>query len=296
MPVMIRRLLVVLVVTAAGLVPLAVAAGSLHSHARVFGNGAEEGSQRIDTQWAPAPGVTHTARYTAYIPLFYAPYDMLVYLLGDSERIFEVQHSGGSQARHQTQTEEDFFFHTKGNQFYAEWEEMWADESFIYRGTDTSPGHGQYYTLRDPGIYGSKWAPRYWSVGEIYERRPQVTFYDKSSCTPAQGGVQPSYLKFEAFHKEYTFESSITLTNVVELAWVLTPAGQPIERYYYAESYGLVGWWSNNGAHSYISEDHAPGTRPDNLREEIPCLDRSPLAPPQFSDVILQEWPGEHRR
>ena len=69
--------------------------------------------------------------------------DMADYLIGDG-RLYEVQHSSGSQARHQTQFEESRFFHTKGDEIKAEWEELWADEDLIFRGTDTSPGSGQY--------------------------------------------------------------------------------------------------------------------------------------------------------
>ena len=44
------------------------------------------------------------------------------------------------------------FYHLKNRQ----WEELWADGQFIYRGTDTSHSEDTYYTLRDePGGYGS---------------------------------------------------------------------------------------------------------------------------------------------
>lgn len=203
-------------------------------------------------------------------------HDMADYMTGDG-RLYEVQIHQGPQARHQTQFEDVRFFHTKGNEIKAEWEELWATNQHIYRGTDTSPGSGNYYTLRDPGLYGSAWSPRYWRVGDVFERNPLVTFYRKDNCSVVTEGWQNTYLRFEAYFEERQFESGIILNNVVELAWLLTPDGSPIEKYYYAQNYGLVGWWSNDRGFSYISEIHTPGSRPDNVREVIGCLDRGSL-------------------
>jgi hypothetical protein len=225
-----------------------------------------------------------------------APYDMARFMDGDG-RLYEVQHSGGSQARHQTQLESNnLFFHTKGNETHAEWEELWYDSHFIYRGTDTSPGNGMYYTLRDNGHYGSKWAPRFWQVGDVYERNPNVMFYHKSDCSVVVGGSQRSWLLFEAYHPYYTFESGIRLQNVVQLAWLTSPNGVPEERYFYAENYGLVGWRSLNHGQSYISEEHPPDQRPDNKREEIPCLNQAPFWFDRRFERPLPYWPGNHRR
>lgn len=263
-------------------------------------DGGQQGRQGGNGNAGPAPQSSHlteTARiFLPFTARDYNPkaYDMVDFLVGD-DRLFEVQHSGGSQARHQTQVAGQTFYHTKGNEIRAEWEELWYTDEFIYRGTDTSPGHGQYYTLRDPGIYGSKWAPRLWEVGDAYYRQPHVTFYRKEDCVAVGGGEQGSWLLFEAYHPTYSFESGITLTDVVQFAWLGQQNGDPIERYYYARHYGLVGWWSNNGSYSFVSEIHAPGTRPDNLREEIACLDTSASRLPQFRGPLLL-WPGEHRR
>ncbi len=299
-PLVVKRFAVLIVVIAAGWLPLIVAgvvgAGSeLHAAA-----GQQVTGVKMKPAQQPGPGaevVTHTALYTAFLPVMYAPFDMLDFFLGDEELIFEVQFFDGepdprAQARHQTQISGTVLFHTKGNNERAEWEELWADDDFIYRGSDTSPGNGQYYTLRDPGMYGSKWAPRYWAVGETFYRLPHVTFYDKLSCAPLSGGRHGTYLRFEAFHRTYTFESGITLDYVIELAWLGRHDGPPLERYFYADSYGLVGWWSSSGFHSHISEIHAPGARPDNMREKIGCLDRSATVPPQFRGLRLRDWPG----
>lgn len=202
-------------------------------------------------------------------------FDMAQFMIGDG-RLYEVWQSiNNSQARHQTQIEASKFFHTKN----SEWEELWATNNHIYRGTDTSPGNGQYYTLRDfengNWRYGSRWAPRFWKVGDIYERNPLVTFYTKDGCNVVAQGTHKTWLKFEAYHQTFTFPSGITLDNVVQFAWLLSPNAQPTERYYYAQGYGLVGWSSNDRGFSHISEIHAPGARPDNTRENINCLNTS---------------------
>jgi hypothetical protein len=245
--------------------------------------------------------------YHVYLPFISndfpgEPYDILPFLLGEW-RLYEVQHSVGSQARHQTQIEAGLglFFHTKGHEVKAEWEELWATDEYIYRGTDTSPGHERYYTLRDAGMYGSVWAPRYWHEGASFYRNPLVTFYGKSDCSVYMSGHQPSWLRFDAYYPTYTFDSSITIDNVIQLAWHLVGddggLGELIERYFYGYDYGLIGWWSNDRGMSYISEIHGPGQRPDNNREVIPCLDRNPATLLQrLTAGKLPYWPGEHRR
>ena len=212
-----------------------------------------------------------------YLPAIFSArrgptFDMAVFMIGDG-RLYEVMHSGGAQARHQTQTSTTRFYHTKGNEIRAEWEELWVGGNLIFRGTDTSPGNDQYYTLYENGLAGSAWSPRYWSVGEIYERNPYVVFYRKDDCGIVASGYQRSWLRFEGYYPTYTFKSGLRLNDVVELTWLLQKNGQPIESYFYARSYGLVGWGSDDRGFSYINEIHAPGQRPDNKREAIGCLD-----------------------
>lgn len=202
--------------------------------------------------------------------------DMLDFLVGDG-RLYEVQHSSGSQARHQTQIDEEnkkHFFHTKGSEIEAEWEELWTTRSHIYRGTDTSPGNDEYYTLyEDIDVpAASPWSPRFWKVGDLFERNPYVIFYRKEDCSVIASGYQRSWLRLDGFYEAYTFESGITLNDVIVLAWLLHPDGEPVEIYFYAQDYGLVGWGSSDRGYSYISEIHDPGQRPDNMREEILCL------------------------
>ena len=133
-------------------------------------------------------------------------------------------------------------------------------------------------------------------MGQLFERNPLVTFYRKSDCGVVMSGSQRSWLKFEAYYPQYTFASGLILNDVVQLAWLLTPTGSPEERYFYAANYGLVGWSSSTNGLSYISEIHAPGTRPDNTRETIPCLDTSPAGQRVTWPGALEYWPGNHRR
>ena len=219
----------------------------------------------------PTPTPTATPAPTSTPDPNSPSYDMTDYMISDGV-LYEVRHSGGSQARHQTQLGPNRFYHTKGNEISAEWEELWDTSTSIYRGTDTSPGSGLYYTLYENNGYGSDWSPRIWQVGDIYYREPLVIFYRKSNCSIFNSGVQPSWLRFDAYHETYTFESGITLSGVVELGWLLSPGGPTIESYFYAKDFGLVGWGSDDRGYSYISEIHDPGARPDNKREVISCL------------------------
>ncbi len=212
----------------------------------------------------------------AYLPAIFGSradpvFDMVDFMVGDG-RLYEVRHNSGSQARHQTQLGGGHFFHTKGNEIKAEWEELWIKGNNVLRGTDTSPGNDQFYTLYENGLAGSAWSPRYWSVGDVYERNPYVVFRRKDNCQIVASGFQRSWLRFEGYYPTYTFQSGIRLENVVELTWLLQEDGQPIESYFYAESYGLVGWGSADRGYSYVNEIHAPGQRPDNKREVINCF------------------------
>jgi hypothetical protein len=239
------------------------------------------------------------AAHQSYLPIAMnnaaaMPYDMARFMVGD-DRLYEVRHSNGSQARHQTQIEDTRFFHTKGNEIKAEWEELWATDDLIYRGTDTSPGNGHYYTLYEDSETGSAWSPRFWHVGELYERNPYVVFYRKSDCHIVASGFQRTWLRFEAYYPNFTFESGITLPHVVELSWLLKKDGEPVETYYYAENFGLVAWGSVDRGYSYINEIHQPGQRPDNTREVIPCLGRQPARLIFTPELNFGPLPPEYR-
>lgn len=182
----------------------------------------------------------------------------------------------GPQERHQTHVGSDgVFYHTKGGDGKhkpAQWEELMAGSSHIYRARDTSPGDGKLYELQDViGKKWSAWCPRVMAIGEKFYRNPQVIYKNKSTCDTVSSGRQESNIVLEAVYEEYKFFTGIRLKNVVQLAW-LNMAGQVIERYFYANGYGLVGWgYGTTGRRAAISEIHAPGSRDPNIREEIAC-------------------------
>ena len=160
----------------------------------------------------------------------------------------------------------------------AQWEELWADDAYLYRGTDTSYSQDTYYTLRDDVLsYGSRWCPRTWRLGELYERNPMVTFYWKSDCTPRTGlsaGRQRTWLRFAAVHDSYLIGGQL-LRDVIELHWLAAPnSTTPLETYLYARNYGLVAWTAANKSHSRIVEQFEPGERPPMVPETISCLKR----------------------
>ena len=189
--------------------------------------------------------------------------------------LYEVQTQNGGQQRHQTHVEGTTFYHTKGGDGPnnpSEWEQLRYDSNHIWRFTDTSPGNGQYYQLQDGGQDWSKWAPRHWTVGNAFRRMPLVTFHNKSDCgVIGEPAVQDTWLKLVGVYNEYKFYTNVVLKNVIKLEWLTSPNSDPIESYWYAVGYGLVGWQGRNRI-AAISEIHAPGARPDNVRETIACL------------------------
>lgn len=192
--------------------------------------------------------------------------DLLPYFLSSPSMgtLYEVQTEGGGQQRHQTQIEGNVFFHTKDR----EWEQLRYDATAIYRGIDTSPGGGNYYRLSDVGNSSwSKWAARHMAIGEIFERKPTITFARKSNCTITSVVSAVNYLKLNAVYPAYEFFTGIKLTNVIEVEWRNAPNGAYVEKYWYAVGFGLCGWQSADGRRAAISEIHPPGSRLNNQRE-----------------------------
>ena len=201
-------------------------------------------------------------------------YDMLDYLRGDG-RVYELAFDwgGGGRQRVQTQVEGDRFYHVK----HGEWEELWADEHFIYRGTDTSPGGGEVYTLTENGRYGSPWIPRRMTVGVPFQRTPQVIFRRKSDGAeiPGKKFVHVTWIMLEAVHRSFTLSNGITLPDVAVLVAYEDQGGRPkatpFERYYYAKGYGLVGWEGALGR-SVLAAEVSAATRGGMPREVLPWL------------------------
>lgn len=218
-------------------------------------------------------------------------YDMLPYLRGDG-RLYEMKHifemPNGlqiGQQRVQTQRDGTRFYQTKN----SEWEEMWADSRFIYRGTDTSPGSGNFYTLMDGERYGTVWIPRFMAVGQTYRRSVTVVSRRKGNCVMNShlSGRHITWARLEAMHSSLALPDvegrpgrGIKVRDVIVLAAYNEvqgrPADRPFERYYYAMDFGLVMWEGIDTDHrgiSFLVQVHNPGARPDNVRERIPCLE-----------------------
>ena len=200
--------------------------------------------------------------------------DLLPYLRGDG-RIYVLRYEwgGGGQQQVQTQHEGNRFFHAKGH----EWEELWADESFIYRGTDTSPGNGNYYTLSENGAYGSPWIPRRVTPMTFFRRNPTVTFRRKADCQQVASFSHATWIALASLHESLTLGNGRTLRDVVELVAYTEEQGRradaPFEHYFYARDYGLVAWRGAGVGESYLHEELPAGT-PSIARERIPCLGR----------------------
>lgn len=219
-------------------------------------------------------------------------FDVLPYLRGDG-RLYEMKHifdmpNGPliGQQRVQTQHEDARFYQTKN----SEWEEMWADERFIYRGTDTSPGSGNFYTLMDGDHYGTAWIPRHMAIGQSFRRSVMVVSRRKGNCMMNShlSGRHVTWIRLEAMHNSlilpdvegrlgrgYKVRDLVVMAAYNEVNG--RPAEKPFERYYYAKGFGLVMWEGIETDHrgvSFLVQLHNPGDRPDNVRERIPCLEK----------------------
>jgi hypothetical protein len=204
-------------------------------------------------------------------------YDMLDYMQGDG-RVYDLHfdwHGGGSQ-RIQTQEEGGRFYHVK----WQQWEELWADDNFVYRGTDTSPGNNEVYTLYENGQYGSPWIARKMAIGVPFLRSPLVVFRNKSngSEVPGKKGTHVTWIKLEAVHSKFKFSSGFELANVAVLVWLPDVGGKPgtqvLERYYYAKKHGLVAFEGELGK-SVITNAFKLGEAPGLEREVLPWFNHT---------------------
>lgn len=210
--------------------------------------------------------------------------DLLPYMRGDG-RLYEMKHFfdiGQGQQRVQTQVDGDKFYHVKN----SEWEELWADETHIYRGTDTSPGSGNFYRLSEDGKHGSKWIPRHMTVGQLFHRRPLVTLQRKDNCQKIdQGsGFHETWIRLDEVLDELVLPDvqnrdgrGLKVKNVMVLTGMHAAGDEPgaaFERYYYAQKFGLVMWEGLDTGHngrSFMVEQHRSGDRPNNVRERLNC-------------------------
>ncbi len=249
---------------------------------------------------APSLPGEHSARWRMRDPagnLFGSPFlvrvivespsnavDILPYMKGDG-RLYEMKHffhNGQGQQRVQTQIAGNKFYHVKN----SEWEELWSDANFIYRGTDTSPGNGNFYRLSENGKHGSRWVPRKMTVGQTFRRRPLVTLQRKDNCQRLSvgSGFHDTWIKLEKVLDEMVLPDvqnrdgrGIKVKNVIVFAGMHAAGNVPgavFERYYYAQKFGLVMWEGLDTGHngrSFMVEQHKPGDRPNNVRERLKC-------------------------
>jgi hypothetical protein len=193
--------------------------------------------------------------------------DMLPYLRGDGT-LYEVRHPNGNQERFQTQSQGETFYLAKNSQY----ETLHYDDKYIWRSVDTSPGPApeyaerpgqpRWYTQFTSGTNKARWCYRFMRVGETFveDGGHTVQYYYKSDCTPsaANSGAAVNRVTFVAQHATMVW-NGITVSDVVELS-------SGTERFWFARGLGLVAWSSPWGT-SAVSEIHAPGARPDNVRE-----------------------------
>lgn len=215
----------------------------------------------------------HPSPYV-YMPVVVKPagetIDLLPYLRGDG-RIYHVLHANGAGETFQTQIDGNVFYQGKNEQ----WEKLWIDGPYIWRGVDTSPGplHGRprAYTQRESNQKGSRWIPRYMAPGETWHGFGHtVEFRYKDNCefSPENSGPATNVITLVQYRPSLTFSSGITVEGVVELRSRGTN-----ETMIYGYGYGLIGWRNDAGQSSEIIRVYAQGEQANLVREEVHCFD-----------------------
>jgi lysozyme len=189
--------------------------------------------------------------------------DMGQYFLpvaGDFGPIYILKNNwGGGDERVQLQRDGLFSFVVKNSQ----WEKRLIGQDYINLVMDTSPGNNEFYTVN------GTWLPRKMNVGESFTRTEHVQYFSKGSCTKLRETTWTSQLKFVAHFATFT-NADITLSNVVQLAWIRNDVVE--EEYWYAAGIGLVKWRSKHGLESGITELIPVGEQENNVREKINCI------------------------
>lgn len=138
------------------------------------------------------------------------------------------------------------------------YETLWADDRYIYRGLDTSNIQGnEVYSQFENDRYGAVWCDRWLDVNEYSERHPLIRKYTAQGqqiAVPLDGGV--SYLHLRAVMPVWTITEfagrTIELRDVVWLAWTWDRDGrQVIEDYYFSRAEKLVGFDYWDASHPF---------------------------------------------
>jgi hypothetical protein len=191
--------------------------------------------------------------------------DLLPYLMGAARYarrgpLYEINTGERFQVQ-RDEREERVFYLTKNSQ----WEQFAYDDDHIYRGLDTSPGGDRFYVQYEPDSYFARWLPRWMRPGETWTGPGhRVQFYDKRTGQPSAANSGPAVNR-ATFVKRYDSAvfNGIQIPDVIEVH-------ANGERYWFGRDIGMIAWGSEWGK-SAITEMHAPGARPDNVRETLPA-------------------------
>jgi hypothetical protein len=208
----------------------------------------------------------------ALIDVVGTTFDMLAFLQGDGRQIeIELQPTDRGRAIMQTQVQDNRFYHVQGNT----WEELWADDNFIYRGSDTTLSGRRVFTLTENGKYGCAWIPRLMSVGVPFRRMPLALYRRKRDGGLIRQETQVTWIKLEAIHGSYKLPGGIELPDVAVFAVYKDKNGQPVsracERYFFAKGYGPVARETTRLKWCMVA-DVSPGSMIDNQREVLDWL------------------------
>lgn len=183
-----------------------------------------------------------------------------------------MQKSEGGTIDHQLQTKNGVTYLVKSAAAgKTNYEELRLTDTAVERRYDTSPADGKPYKLDDGGGW-SMWCKRFVNVGDVVERRPYVSRYSTDCQQISSPQLVVSYLKAAKLHTSWRGAADGKLYNdVLELHWLMSPTGDPVEIYYIAPDRWYVGWKSpTEGKYHYAVDE--PQGRPPLPLSVIGCL------------------------
>ena len=194
--------------------------------------------------------------------------DILPYLLGENKFHAELQYTWGGGGTHPIQVQHDnnkIWYYVKGHS--GEYEMLYYDDNYIYRGIDTSEAPDKFYTqntvVNAQIVYGAMWAQRRVAIGDVVAKTPWIEHYWQTSPPQLRHSGQVSdTLTLKEIIPTKVFPSGLVVRDVIFMTW-----NSNVEGYYFAKGKGLVGF-KFSGGESYISEIHT--NRPDLVRNVVP--------------------------